>query len=266
MALTDVGKREDQNIAIFIDSQAAILAVSSVLPSRNGLVLDCQRMFNDGMMEPEGNFLVKNRGLYIPPPTRHIDENTVPEDGFEFIHKARLEDELVHSKAHSPMKKLEVYGKEKAQNFSLFASQLKMKTILQQKFPRKREDFSPKGEVEWCQFLLGSKLCAKIYDTHDTGAPGHLPLLSRILYYGQDEIQMLITYLYQWFLEIGIEKSMCMWLYALFACLEKPVDVNFQEVLENFHIDCKRYLKFDYKYDVRVYFILVLLYQNFCAH
>ncbi|GFQ73484.1 putative rna-directed dna polymerase from transposon bs [Trichonephila clavata] len=46
MALTEVGKREDRNIAIFIDSQAAILAVSSVLPSRNGLVLDCQRMIN----------------------------------------------------------------------------------------------------------------------------------------------------------------------------------------------------------------------------
>ncbi|GFQ85621.1 hypothetical protein TNCT_971 [Trichonephila clavata] len=39
MALTEVGNREDRNIAIFIDSQAAILAVSSVLPSRSGLVL-----------------------------------------------------------------------------------------------------------------------------------------------------------------------------------------------------------------------------------
>ncbi|GFQ71925.1 hypothetical protein TNCT_419451 [Trichonephila clavata] len=186
-------------------------------------------MFNDRMMEPEGNFFVKNRGLYIPPPTQHIDENTIPEDGFEFIHKERLEDELVHSKAHSPMKKLEVYGKEK---------------------------------VRWngASFSWDPN-CVQKFDTHDTGAPGHLPLLSRILYYGQVEVEMLITYLYQWFLEIGVEKSMCMWLYALFACLEKPVDANFQEVLENFHIDCKRYLKFDYKYDVRVYFILVLLYH-----
>ncbi|GFQ92632.1 putative rna-directed dna polymerase from transposon bs [Trichonephila clavata] len=46
MALTEVGKREGRNIAIFIDSQAAILAVSSVLPSRNGFVLDCRRMIN----------------------------------------------------------------------------------------------------------------------------------------------------------------------------------------------------------------------------
>ncbi|GFR21957.1 hypothetical protein TNCT_7081 [Trichonephila clavata] len=59
MALTEVGKREDQNFAIFIDSQAAILAVSSVLPSRNGLVLDCQRMINS---------LINNgRNVTLPP-------------------------------------------------------------------------------------------------------------------------------------------------------------------------------------------------------
>ncbi|GFQ82983.1 putative rna-directed dna polymerase from transposon bs [Trichonephila clavata] len=46
IALTEVGKREDRNIAIFIDSQAAILAVSSVPSLRNGLVLDCQSMIN----------------------------------------------------------------------------------------------------------------------------------------------------------------------------------------------------------------------------
>ncbi|GFR21467.1 ribonuclease H1, partial [Trichonephila clavata] len=46
MALTEFGKREDRIIAFLIDSQAAILAVSSVLPSRNRLVHDCQRMIN----------------------------------------------------------------------------------------------------------------------------------------------------------------------------------------------------------------------------
>ncbi|GFR22882.1 putative rna-directed dna polymerase from transposon bs [Trichonephila clavata] len=46
MTLTEVGKGDERSIAIFIDSQAAILAISSVRPSRNGPVLDCQRIIN----------------------------------------------------------------------------------------------------------------------------------------------------------------------------------------------------------------------------
>ncbi|GFU56656.1 uncharacterized protein TNCV_3930491 [Trichonephila clavipes] len=183
--------------------------------------------------------------MVIQPPRRHIDLHTIPQDGYEFIHRARLEDDddLENSSLLSKMKALELVAKEKARDFSLFAEKLQMKkTILQQKFPRNREDFYPKSdEVEWCRFLLGSKLCSKIYRTRDTGVQGHLPLLSLILYFSQDEIQMLIEYIYQWFLEIGMEEAMCMWLYALFACLEKPVDDNFQQVLEKFHFECKRF-------------------------
>ncbi|GFY55423.1 uncharacterized protein TNIN_83391 [Trichonephila inaurata madagascariensis] len=208
--------------------------------------------------------------MVVEAPRRHIDLDTIPSDGYEYIHKTRLAEDydLEKNPLVSKMKALELVAKEKAQDFILFATKLQTKkSILQQKFPRNSEDFFPKSdEVEWCQFLLGSKLCSKIYRTRDTGVQGHLPLLNLILYFSQDEIQMLIEYMYQWFLEIGMEESMSMWLYALFACLEKPVDDNFQQVLENFHFECKRYLKFDYKYDVRVYFILVLLFQNFCAH
>ncbi|GFQ79959.1 putative rna-directed dna polymerase from transposon bs [Trichonephila clavata] len=60
MALTEVGKREDRNIAIFMDSQAAILAVSSVLPSRNGLVLDCPHMTNS-LINNGGNVTLQNK-------------------------------------------------------------------------------------------------------------------------------------------------------------------------------------------------------------
>ncbi|GFW04640.1 uncharacterized protein TNCV_3066581 [Trichonephila clavipes] len=233
----------------------------------NSTVVD---MFDDSLFEPQENFFVKRGWMVIQPPQRHIDLHTIPQDGYEFIHRARLEedDDLENSSLLSKMKALELVAKEKARDFSLFAEKLQMKkTILQQKFPRNRENVYPKSdEVEWCRFLLGSKLCSKIYRTRDTGVQGHLPLLSLILYFSQDEIQMLIEYIYQWFLEIGMEEAMCMWLYALFACLEKPVDDNFQQVLEKFHFECKRYLKHDYKYDVRVYFILVLVYQNFCAY
>ncbi|GFQ64262.1 gem-associated protein 2 [Trichonephila clavata] len=219
-------------------------------------------MFDDSVME------CKNSGMIVEPPARPIDLETVPEDGFEFIHRARLEEDLLHSNEPSKMKELELYAKEKAQEFSRFANSLKMKkTILQQQFPMNSEDFYPKkDEVEWCQFLLGSKLCAKIYGTDDTGVEGHLPLLSCILYYSQDEIQMLIKYIHQWFVKIGMEKTMCMWLYSLLACLEKPVDVNFQQVLEEIQIDYKRHLKYEDEYDIQVYFILSILFQNFCAH
>ncbi|GFW29888.1 uncharacterized protein TNCV_2673381 [Trichonephila clavipes] len=206
----------------------------------NSTVVD---MFDVSLFEPQGNFLVKRDGMVIQPPQRHIELHTIPQDGYEFIHRAMLEeDDLENSSLLSKMKALELVAKEKARDFSLFAAKLQMKkTILQQKFPRNREDFYPKSdEVEWCRFLLGSKLCSKIYRTRDTGVQGHLPLLSLILYFSQDEIQMLIVYIYQWFLEIGMEEAMCMWLYALFACLEKPVDDNFQQVLEKFHFECKR--------------------------
>ncbi|GFT66769.1 pol polyprotein [Nephila pilipes] len=42
MALTETAKREEQNIVIFIDSQATIRAISSVMPSKNSSALECQ--------------------------------------------------------------------------------------------------------------------------------------------------------------------------------------------------------------------------------
>ncbi|GFV78916.1 integrase catalytic domain-containing protein [Trichonephila clavipes] len=218
-------------------------------------------MLDDSVMEN------KNSGLVIEPATRPIDLDTIPQDGFEFIHQARLQEELVDSVADSNLKELELLTKKKARDFCLFATELKTKkTTLQQQFPRDEDFCQKKDEVEWCQFLLGSKLCAEIYETDDTGVQGQLPLLSFILYFSQDEIQILIKYIYQWFLKIGMPKPLSMWLYALLACLEIPVDVNFQQVLENFQMECKRYLKYDYAYDVQVYFISDILFENFCAH
>ncbi|GFY61871.1 uncharacterized protein TNIN_347891 [Trichonephila inaurata madagascariensis] len=220
-------------------------------------------MLDDSVMEN------KNSGLVIEPATRAIDMDTVPRDGFEFIHQARLEEDLMGSNADSNLKVLQLSTREKARDFSFFATKLKTeKTVLKQRFPRCEEFWQDeeKDEVGWCQLLLGSELCAEIYEKDDTGVQGHLPLLSHILYFSQDEIQMIIKYLYQWFVKIGMKSPIPMWLYALLACLELPVDVDFQQVLEDFQMECKRYLKYEDEYDLHVYFILAILFENFCAH
>ncbi|GFW98873.1 uncharacterized protein TNCV_4655001 [Trichonephila clavipes] len=158
-------------------------------------------------------------------------------------------------------------GKQKAQDFANFASKLKTnKMILQQKFPKNSKDFClAKDEKEWCLYLFGSKICKRICGTCESGIEGQGPLLSLILYYTQDEVQMLIKLIHQWFLVIGMQKAMAMWLYALLACLETPLDEDFQKFLENFLTDCKEYRKVD-PFDVQVYYITILLFHNFCAH
>ncbi|GFQ84272.1 uncharacterized protein TNCT_459631 [Trichonephila clavata] len=158
-------------------------------------------------------------------------------------------------------------GKQKAKDFFSFASKVKAsKRMLQLKFPKNIKDFClAKDEKEWCLYLFGSKICEEIYGTCEPGIKGHEPLFSFILYYNQDEVKLLITLIYQWFLMIGMKKVMAMWLYALLAVLEKPVDENFQQVLENFFADCKNYMKED-PFDILVYYILILLFHNFCAH
>ncbi|GFS56834.1 hypothetical protein TNIN_500541 [Trichonephila inaurata madagascariensis] len=61
-------------------------------------------MFEDSIMEYEGNFLTNNSKIVIQQSTRHIELDTIPQDGYEFIYKTGLEDNLDYSKAHSKMK------------------------------------------------------------------------------------------------------------------------------------------------------------------
>ncbi|GIY79054.1 uncharacterized protein LOC103524116 [Caerostris extrusa] len=54
MALTEIINREEQNIVIFIDSQAIITAISSIMPPKNSSLLECQLLI-DSVIEGGNN-------------------------------------------------------------------------------------------------------------------------------------------------------------------------------------------------------------------
>ncbi|GFU35919.1 uncharacterized protein NPIL_610561 [Nephila pilipes] len=232
-------------------------------------VYTAEMMFDDSSSEDDMYF--SQKALYVEPPTRHIDLSTIPQDGSEFIHKSRLlEDLAVEAVIRNPKKSWKVSAKKMARVFSSLAAKLKTSKalgILQKKFPKKTEYFyKKKNDKDWCLFLFGSEICAEIYGKCKKGMEGHLPVLSCVIYFSQVEIQMIIKLIYQWFLMFGMKDEFSMWLYALLACLDKPVDDDFQEFLEEFRSECKKYVKEQNPADKYAYFISVLLAKNFCAN
>ncbi|GFT82805.1 reverse transcriptase, partial [Nephila pilipes] len=53
-ALTEIARRQEQNIKIFIDSQGPIRAISSVIPSKNSYAFECQ-LFIESMIKSGHN-------------------------------------------------------------------------------------------------------------------------------------------------------------------------------------------------------------------
>ncbi|GFT80839.1 hypothetical protein TNCV_2714701 [Trichonephila clavipes] len=103
-------------------TQSDVKTPSVKFPSKLGThFINPLKMFDDNLFEPQGNFLVKRGGMVIQPPQRHIGLHTIPQDGYEFIHRARLEedDDLENSSLLSKMKALKLVAKEKARDFSL---------------------------------------------------------------------------------------------------------------------------------------------------
>ncbi|GIY89151.1 ACP receptor 3 [Caerostris darwini] len=58
MALTEIANREEQNSVIFINSQVTIRDISSVMPSKNSYVLECQ-LFIDSLKEGGSNVILQ---------------------------------------------------------------------------------------------------------------------------------------------------------------------------------------------------------------
>ncbi|XP_071070056.1 gem-associated protein 2 isoform X5 [Dasypus novemcinctus] len=98
---------------------------------------------------------------------------------------------------------------------------------------RQTVNVSPKSEDEegWKKFCLGERLCAE-------GAPGPAtnenpgidyvqigfpPLLSIVSRMNQATVTSVLEYLSNWFGERDFTPELGRWLYALLACLEKPL-------------------------------------------
>ncbi|GFT74412.1 uncharacterized protein NPIL_283101 [Nephila pilipes] len=222
----------------------------------------------DPKKELRKKLYAKQKNQNVKPPTRHIDPNTVPQDGSQYNHISNPREDLAAECTNKDSKgESKLHGEQLACEFSIEAKKLKKsKTTPQQNCPKKIENFYEKSDKEWCLFLFGSEICAEIYDTCTEGIEGHLPHSTSILYFSQDEIKVLIKYIYEWFVLIGMKREMSTWLYALFSSLEKPdEDDEFQEFLEEFLIKLKKYTR---KYDcddLHLYLVVNMLEQNFCA-
>ncbi|CAL1288770.1 unnamed protein product [Larinioides sclopetarius] len=113
----------------------------------------------------------------------------------------------------------------------------------------------PEGGIkDWCLFCLGSRLYSKIYGEKRSEKPseevGHLPVLSIILHLNQQKVIMILKHLYDWFLHIEMEDSLGMWVYALLACLNIPLDEYSEKFLECFYKNCTIRLKYSDEYEI----------------
>ncbi|GBM95475.1 hypothetical protein AVEN_213843-1 [Araneus ventricosus] len=126
------------------------------------------------------------------------------------------------------------------------------RSTLTEQFPK--EIWLPgKNDMEWCAFCLGSKICQEIYGERTEGERTvyyrklpyrRFPLLSIVLHLHQDKVKLLLHYLHQWLLIKGLKNVICMWLYALLACLDgSNVDEECDRFLVTLYKDLKRHLK-----------------------
>lgn len=183
--------------------------------------------------------------LVVERATRRITLDTVPQDGSEFIHKSRLEEEL-SLKPHEMNERqiLKQWAKKKALEFSKYAIKLQnARAYLINKFPL-IYDLPGKDEKKWCLFCLGSELYEEIYkEPCGEKVESHSPILSIVTHLQQSMVKAVLKYLYRWFLAIGMNVSIGRWVYSLFTCLEHPVDERCQKFIEVFKVACKKRMK-----------------------
>ncbi|GIX74643.1 uncharacterized protein CEXT_646481, partial [Caerostris extrusa] len=179
-------------------------------------------------------FKLVQRGFYVEKPIRKITLDTIPKDGHEFIHLQRLKnyrDDQIDASQD--------LGRKKISEFNILRKKFHAdKKALTERFPKQIEVPGDSDE-EWCMFCLGSELCSTIYqnktscNTSGNLIEGHLPLLSIVLHFSQETLMLLLKYHYSWFLIIGMHEDLCMWMYALFVCLENSCNEEYKEILED---------------------------------
>ncbi|GFR25373.1 uncharacterized protein TNCT_464001 [Trichonephila clavata] len=204
----------------------------------------------------------------IERPTRKITANTVPRDGFEFIHKSRQED-LISGALYmlSPRQKNLVWNRKMADFFKKRAIRLQAdEKNLVKNFPLKI-NLPAKDEKQWCLFCLGSGLYNEVYvEPCDEKVEANLPLLSIVSHLKQDMVKLVLRYLYRWFLIINMNESIALWVYSLLSYLKHPVDARYQSFLNIFKAEIRKRLSTSKKYNYRrLCLILTILNKNFSA-
>ncbi|GIY46774.1 uncharacterized protein CDAR_494201 [Caerostris darwini] len=138
---------------------------------------------------------------------------------------------------------------EKTRKFTDMAMKLhRNKEALKFKFP-KPDEVPKNGEKEWCMYCLGTELYLAIYKDNSNSAfgngfsEGHLPLIPNVIHLSQDTLMTLLRYYHKWFLALGMNDDLCRWVYAILACLKKPLNKNAMGVLDRFYNDCEKHMK-----------------------
>ncbi|GFQ78693.1 uncharacterized protein TNCT_320151 [Trichonephila clavata] len=208
------------------------------------------------------------QALPVEPPTRRITEDTVPQDGFEFIHKSRLEElSSVPPYLLSSVQKKMYWKRVVAQFFEKRAKKLQAnRAMLIRKFPLEI-DLPGKDEKKWCKLCLGSKLYNEIYKNEPCSEKvvAYFPVLSIVSHLQQDMVKSVLKYLYRWFLAINMNESIACWVYSLFACLERPVGERCQKFIEAFKVAIRKRMKAcdDESEGKQLHLILAILDENF---
>lgn len=243
----------------------------------------------DGVLNDESVRLFQ-RGLFVESLNYKLDPHKFPSNGHEYIHKVREEEEEMFpgqrqfyesipafevkeppavddDKDKMKVPSLSEWKNKEATFFSRLANQLKVKRKeLMEKFPcRKFPSITEEKDV--CLFCLGSDLYQKVFlsDKVDE-APNHPPLLSIVLHISQEEIYTLLQYMTVWVMQTDFDHKVCRWIYALLACLQKPVSDECEEFLENFYDFCVGRTKdCDEKEKNQMYLLSSILENYFCV-
>jgi len=214
----------------------------------------------DGTLNDEAVHLFQ-KGLYVEPLNYPIDPEKFPADGHEYIHRVRLEEAAIFSEMDRDFSQcmpmlpkedkadttvdnkvkmsLSEWKRKEASSFCDVAIKLKLhRELLMKEFPS--QQFPPvKNEKEFCLFCLGSELYKKIFsDEQVDDTSEHVPLLSIVLHLSQEEILTALEYFSEWTNHVKMDHVVCRWIYALLACLRKPVSDDCEEFLEDFYDKC----------------------------
>ena len=245
----------------------------------------------NGVLNDESVHLFQ-RALYVEPINYPLDPNKFPANGHEYIHRVRMEEEEIFPgqrqfyesipafevRAPSAVDKdsdvskgkvpsLSEWKNKEATYFSRLANQLKQKRKeLVEKFPRKKFP-SVKDEKAVCLFCLGSDLYQKVYMAEKVDkTANHPPLLSIVLHISQEEIFTLLQYMTVWVMQTNFDHIVCRWIYALLACLQKPISDECEEFLENFYDFCVcRSKDCDQNEKNQIYLLSSILENYFCV-
>ncbi|KFM81586.1 Gem-associated protein 2, partial [Stegodyphus mimosarum] len=219
-------------------------------------------------------------GFYLDPTVGPVDINTIPSNGTEFVLMSKLVEESVQLPPVERTEKkkpnsLQRWAAAESSSFASLSHELnKDRAVLVKKFPLNVVLPPVSEEEEWCKFVLGSEICSELFggygnnesNVNKKGKQGHPPYLSITLHLNQEEIMELLTYFKKWFCSIGMADNLGRWIYAVLACLQKPLKTEYEKFLEEFYDSCKKYMKScEGEEKDRIYLISYLLSYHFCV-